>query len=576
MLLIRKVSKVLEQAIQNTTKVDKIQLERPKALQFGDLTTNIAMRLASEKKQSPIHIAKEIVDDLNKQADVVGVCEKIEVVSPGFINFYIKSDLIQVELDVIYNTSNYGSSEAGKGKKVVIEYSSPNTNKPIHVGHLRNNALGMSLANILEFTGFEVVKTQVINDRGVHIMKSLLAYQKWGNNKTPEDTGQKGDRFVADYYVMFGKQAKNNPQLEEEAQNLLKAWEEGDEKVVALWKKMNKWVYDGWQETYNDFGSVFDKEYFESDLYTKGREIVERAYDKNIVKKNSEGAYVIDLSEENLGGRESGEKVLLRSNGTTVYITQDIYLAVSRFEDYHFDKMIYVVGDEQLYHFKVLFTILKKLGYDWVVNLLHYPYAHVLLPEGKMKSREGKVVDADDLISEMRTHAYDEIEKRRDDISEDEKNKNASIISMAAIKYWFLKNNQKTSIIFDPKQSLDFEGNTGPYLLYTYVRLGSVISKHDKIKNYDTKLLGEKEKEIVRLMIQWPLVVDNFLNHYQHNFICEYLFELASKINSYYHDVSILKSEDGVRETRLALIISVRSILKTGLNLLNINIIEKM
>ncbi len=579
MSLIRTSSIAIELALKNITKTDLVQLERPKSLEFGDLTSNVAMILASKEKKSPQDLANGIITELKQSSGVMDVCDDIRVVAPGFINFYIKTDLIQQELDVILDDKKYGSSEIGKNKKVIIEYSSPNTNKPLHVGHLRNNSIGMCLANGLEFTGFKVVKTQVVNDRGVHIMKSILSYDRWGKNKTPKDADQKGDKFVGGYYVKFGKELENNPGLETEAQEMLEKWEAGDKDIRKLWEKMNDWIYSGWEETYKKFGSEFDKNYYESNLYTKGKEIVEKALEQGVVKKTDTGTVAIDLSEEGLGGRESGEKVLLRENGTTVYMTQDIYLAKNRFDDYDFDRLIYVVGDEQIYHFKVLFTILKKLGFDWTDKLLHYPYGQVLLPDGKMKSREGKVVDADELINEMNSFAKTEIDKRQTELSEDEKNRTAEAISGAAIKYWFLKNNQKTSIIFDPKQSLDFEGNSGPYLLYTYVRLGSILEKENvknKVVKHNIENLGEEEIKALRLLMQWPQIMNDFTEHLQPNFICEYLFELASLMNSYYHEVPILKSEKGVRETRLALLQSVRLVLQNGLNILNINTVEKM
>jgi len=579
MSLIRKAKTELEQALKDITKQEFIQLEKPKTLGFGDLTSNVAMVLASQQKQSPQQLAENLVSELHKLTFINDICEDIKVVAPGFINFYLKTDLVKQELKFILNTELYGSSEAGNGQTVVLEYSSPNTNKPLHVGHLRNNALGMFLARGLEFTGFNVVKTQVINDRGVHIMKSMLAYEYWGNGITPEDTNQKGDKFVGDYYVKFNQELKNNATLDNEAQDMLVKWEAGDADVRALWAKLNNWVYVGWGDTYKRFGSEFDKNYYESELYTHGREIITEALEKGMVYKNSDGAVAVDLTTEGLGGRDSGEKILLRANGTSVYITQDIYLAKHRFDDYKFHQMIYVVGDEQIYHFKVLFTILKKLGFPWVENISHYSYGHILLPDGKMKSREGTVVDGDDLINEMRVMTEKEITKRQPDLNKNKIEHIATTIANASIKYWFLKNNQKTEIIFDPKQSLDFEGNTGSYLLYTYVRLGSIWSKsgisESDIK-FDINNLEPNEIEILRILMQWPEVVDNFIDKMQANFVCDYLFALASNLNSYYHQVNILQANESQRQVRLSLLLAARKVMKLGLDMLNIQTVEKM
>ncbi len=568
------VTNILQDKIKKYWQVDGFVIE-PAKMQFGDLTVNVAFILAKQRKLPPLQVAREIADKLSQDKELADIFSRIEAVQPGYVNFYFSDKYLKnVLADII--SGNFGLN-VGQGKKIVIEYSSPNTNKPLHLGHLRNDALGMALANILQFLGFEVIKTSVINDRGIHIMQSLLAYLKWGEGKTPDQVGKKGDQFVGDFYVRFHQEAEKDPTLKEEAAELLRRWEQGDQEIRQIWRQLNEWVFQGWRETYNLYGSEFDKWYYESELYDKGKSIIKQAAEKGIVKQRSDGAYVIDLSELGLGSRESGEKVLLRADGTTVYITQDIYLAIKRYEDFNFDKMIYVVASEQEYHFKVLFAILDILGAGLSDKLFHFSYGMVNLPEGKMKSRQGKVVDADELISQMIDLAKVEIEQRSPNLPTTEKEENAKAIALSAIKYWFLRANPRSTLTFDPKKSLDFEGDTGPYLLYSYVRLRSILRKADwKEKVKIEQDLPEAERNLLRKMARWPFVLQHFMDGYNINLICLFLNELASDFNSYYHSHPVLQSDEEIKKMRLQLIAAGSSLLKKGLEMLNIKTVEKM
>ncbi len=569
------IATILQNKIKQHWQIDNFVIE-PAKMQFGDLAVNAAFILAKQQQQPPLVIAEEIAAKLAQDDELSKIFAKIEAVKPGYVNFYFSDEYLrQVLTDII--SDKFGLN-VGQGRKIVIEYSSPNTNKPLHLGHLRNDALGMSLANILSELGFEVVKTSVINDRGIHIMQSLLAYLKWGEGKTPEQVGKKGDKFVGDFYVKFHQEAEKNPALKEEAAELLRRWEAGDEEIRQVWQQLNEWVFQGWRETYELYGSEFDKWYYESDLYDKGKTIIKQAADKGVVQQRQDGAYVIDLSEYGLGSRESGEKVLLRPDGTTVYITQDIYLAIKRYEDFGFDQMIYVVASEQEYHFKVLFTILDILGVGLSGKLLHFSYGMVNLPEGKMKSRQGKVVDADDLIAEMIGLAAAEVEQRTTDLSASDKEEIAKAIALAAIKYWFLRANPKSTLTFNPQKSLDFEGDTGPYLLYSYVRLRSILRKAGQVSStFELEgKLPEAERNLLRQMARWPFVLHHFMDGYNINLICSFLNELASSFNSYYHSHPVLQADDQTKALRLQLISAGSSLLKKGLKMLNIKTVERM
>lgn len=557
-----------------TGRVDFI-LEISPTDDFGDLSTNIALIIAREQKKDPRQVAKDLADKLSQINWLKDNNVEVKIAGPGFINFFLSSKQIIEYINQAVQEKKFGQINIGRRKKVIIEYSSPNTNKPLHLGHLRNDAIGMSLAKIYEFFGYQVIKTEVINDRGIHIMKSLLAYLKWGQNKTPKSLGIKGDKFVGDLYVKYNQAEKTDPDLVSAARDLLQAWERKDKKVISLWRKMNAWVYSGWRETYKIYGSKFDKVYFESKLYNQGRKIIIQAVKKGLVKYNSDKAVVIDLNPYGLGGRDSGEKILLRADGTTVYITQDIYLAVKRFKDYNFTKMIYVVGDEQIYHFKVLFKILEILGFTWYTKCQHYPYGQVLLPAGKMKSREGIVVDADDLISKLTNQVLVEVKKRQPKLKLNKQKKIAQTIAVAAIKYWFLKTNPKSTITFDHQASLSLEGNTGPYLLYTLVRLKRIL-KRVKVTKINQDNLSKQEILLARKISHWPLAVFQYYEKEQANYLAEYLYQLASMANNYYQNVPVLKAAKKIRNQRLLIVKATAKIIASGLDLLNIKTVVKM
>lgn len=565
--------------LQDISGQTEVRVDIPPDLKFGDLTTNVAMLAAQQNKADPLTVAAEYYLELIKDPVLKKNFSKIEVVRPGFINFYYSDEVVKRELEKNLNQPGYGRQNIGKNRRVVIEYSSPNTNKPLHLGHLRNNIIGMALANIHEFMGYQVIKTQVVNDRGVHIMKSLWAYQQYGQGKTPKKTGVKGDKFVGDYYVKYNQAEQADPSLKTKIQQMLLAWEQGDKEIRKVWQQLNSWVYDGWQQTYELIGSEFDRSDYESELYDQGREIVKQAVKNQLAYQNKDKATVIDLSPYNLGGRTSGEKILLRSDGTTVYITQDLYLAVERQKKYKFDKMIYVVGDEQIYHFQVLFKILELLNYDWMGKLFHYYYGQVFLPGGKMKSREGTVVDIDDLLLELQQTAVEEIRKRTDKISSSELAQRSWTIALAAVKYWFLKTNPHSKVVYNPKESLDFEGNTGPYLLYTYVRLKSILAK----SNFKKFIIKEKfklpvaETNLVRLMLQWPYEIKRLEKDLNLNDLCKYAYRLAGEFNAYYHKHPVLQCPDpDLQNCRLQIIKSGSRLLETILQLLNIKTINKM
>jgi arginyl-tRNA synthetase len=565
----------LKNEIKQLTGQADFVLEVPPQADFGDLSTNVALLVDKQSAKDSKIVAQELANKLQDLPWLKDNNVQVKVAGQGFINFFLsQSELIKI-INQAVGIKKFGQTDIGKNKTVVIEYSSPNTNKPLHLGHLRNDAIGMSLAKIYKFLGYQVIKTEVINDRGIHIMKSLLAYQKWGENQSPKKIGVKGDKFVGDLYVKYNQAVKNNPELIEEARQLLKAWEKKDKKIISLWKKMNAWVYQGWRVTYKIYGSEFDQVYYESQLYDKGREIIIQAEKKGLVKRNSEGSVVVDLSSYGLGGRDSGEKILLRSDGTTVYITQDIYLVTKRLADYDFAKMIYVVGDEQIYHFKVLFKILEILGFTWQTKCQHYPYGQVLLPEGKMKSREGTVVDADDLITELTKQAWLEVKQRQLNLTKKKQQELAQTIALAAIKYWFLKTSPKSTITFDPQASLSLEGNTGPYLLYTLVRLKRILQKAklSKIKNIK---YSDKEILLVRKICQWPLAVHQYYERQQANYLAEYLYQLAGIANTFYQNVPVLNAEEKIRKQRLQLIQATVNVISRGLDLLNIKSVDKM
>ncbi len=540
-------------------------IETPKEQAHGDFAFPCFV-LAKSWKKSPVEIAKEVALKLRSAKGF----EKIEAVGP-YVNFFVDTKYLTNEvLDKIKKEkNNYGSTNSGKNNKIVIEFGSPNTNKPLHLGHVRNLSIGDSVARILKFNKNNVSKVSINNDRGVHICKSIIAYEEFGKGKTPEKEGKKSDHFVGDYYVMFNNKVKEDPSYETKAQECLQKWEMHDKKTLELWKKMNTWAFEGFNTTYKRLGIVFDKEYYESKIYKKGKEIVDFGL-KNGIFAKKDGAVVIDLNKEGLG-----EKVLLRADGTSIYITQDLYLAKLRNEEYHMDGGIYVVANEQEYHFKVLFTILKKLGFSFADKLYHLSYGMVELPEGRMKSREGTVVDADNLISEMQSLSKEEITKRVKLNQKDLENRSLAI-ALSALKYSLLKVDIKRNIIFNPRESIHFEGDTGPYLLYTYARANSILAKN-KLKNRKNKIIpevSEKEKQLISELGKFPEVVKHAEQDLSPNLIANYTYTLCQTFNEFYHSSQVIGSDE--ESFRIEIVKAFCQVMKNAMGLLGIPLLEEM
>ena len=554
----------------------------------GNLTIVVFPFLKASHKR-PEDTAQEIGEYLVANCEAV---EKFNVIK-GFLNITIKPSFWTSVLQSVEATENFGFKPVTDDSRLVmIEYSSPNTNKPLHLGHVRNNLLGFSLAKIMEANGNKVVKTNIVNDRGIHICKSMLAWLKWGNGITPEKAGKKGDHLIGDFYVAFDKhykeelqqlmdsgmtkeEAEANSALMKEARTMLKKWEDGDEEVRSLWRTMNEWVYAGFDETYARMGVSFDKIYYESNTYLEGKEKVLEGLEKGIFYRKDDNSVWADLTADGLD-----QKLLLRTDGTSVYMTQDIGTAKLRFQDYPIDQMIYVVGNEQNYHFQVLSLLLDKLGFSWGKDLIHFSYGMVELPNGKMKSREGTVVDADELMDEMIATARKMSEGRLKGVPEDEMDDVYRIIGLGALKYFILKVDPRKNMLFNPQESIDFNGNTGPFVQYTYARIRSVLRKSDEadaatdITAYEP---NEKEIEIIQRIADFPSVVSEAGRTYSPALIANYVFELAKGYNQFYHDYSILKEENGVARTfRLHLSRTVADIIRRGFSLLGVEVPERM
>ena len=512
---------------------------------------------------------KEEADKLQKKIKLPDFLEKIETKGP-YLNFYFNKSMFTTS---VLTTIQKEKKEYGKGKenqKILVEYCGPNTNKPLHLGHIRNMALGNATVRILEFQGNNVIPVNIINDRGIHICKSMLAYQKWGKNQKPN---KKGDHFVGDYYVLFSQKVKEHPELEHEAKEMLLAWEEEDPKVHELWRKMNSWVLEGFQETYNRFGITFEKEYFESEIYKQGKEVAFEGLKKGVFEKNDDKSITAPLEKYGMTN-----KVVLRGDGTSVYITQDMYLAQQRYEDYKFDKLIYVVASEQSMHFKQLFKILELLKRKFAKNLFHLSYGMVHLPTGRMKSREGTVVDADDIMDEISALAQKEVEKRYKNLSAKEKKKRGEFISLAAIKFFMLRSDANRDMVFDPKESLSFEGETGPYLQYTYARANSILNKCEgKITKVNYNLLtDEKEQALIALLSQFPSKIEETAKHYKPHIVCRYLLDLAQAFNEFYHSCHVISEDEKLMQARIMLVAATKQVLANGLGVLGIHAPEEM
>ena len=535
-------------------------LEIPKDNQ-GDLALPCFF-FAKEQKKAPQEIAKELETALSKK--LPPLVKEVKAVG-SYVNFYINHDKFSslVLNTIIKQKDEYGSGKKRK-EKIMIESPGPNTNKPLHLGHVRNMVLGTSMANIFEFLGYEVIKVDIINDRGIHICKSMLAYKKFGEGKKPRE---KPDHFVGDFYVLFAKRLEGQPGTEEELRNMLIDWEDGNKSVRELWKTMNNWALSGFKETYKRLGVRIDKAYYESDHYLDGKKIVMKGLKAKIFKKDEDGNIVIDLGDCNLG-----KYVVLRADGTSIYITQDLALAVKRYKDYKMNKMIYVVGDEQKYHFRVLFKLLEILGYPFAKKCYHLAYGMVNLPEGKMKSREGTVVDADDIMNEMHKISEEKI-KQHGSIPDEEIKKRAEKIGLAALKYFILKFDPSKSMTYDPKASIDFEGDTGPYLQYTYARANSILKKSKKVRRVG-KLTDAKETDLIKKLSQFSEIVEKSAAEYKPNLLASYLFDLATQFNEFYHSVHVIGAED--EPQKLTLVESVMQVLENGLRLLGIDVLKEM
>ncbi len=542
----------------------EIKLEIPPNKDFGDFAFP-CFAISRIYKKSPQLIAHDLAVKLSGMNH--SLLEKVTA-QGSYVNFFInKKELSSKVLHKIQEQKKeYGKQK--QNKKMMVEFSSPNTNKPLHLGHVRNIALGDSISRIFSFLGNNVIKACLVNDRGIHICKSMLAYKRWGHNKNPH---KKPDFFVGDFYVLFAKKAEEHPALEEDAQEMLRLWEKGDKEVVALWKKMNAWVYEGFEETYAKLGVSFDKYYYESAIYLFGKEIAHEGLKKKIFV-DKEGAIVAPLQDTGLP-----DKVLIRSDGTTLYVTQDIYLALKKFEDYKLDSSIYVVASEQNLHFQQLFAILKRLGYRWASGCYHLSYGMVNLPEGKMKSREGAVVDADAIIGELTTLAKEEIHKRHPEIDNINLQNRSRQVCLAALKFHMLKIDAAKDMVYNPKESISFEGETGPYVQYTNARISSILRKYGTLpEEISLSYLGERERALAALLEKFPAVIEEAASHYKPSHLCRYLLDLCQDFNSYYHDVPVLKAEEDIKLARLCLLSGIKVVLQNGLSLLGIEALEEM
>lgn len=583
-----KIAEVIQSVFQiddvNHPNSIKLEVQQNKSEFEGDFTI-VTFPLVKVLKKSPDLIAMELGDALSTQSDLV---ESYNVVK-GFLNLTIKKSFF---LENFKSTKENFDQVAPKNETVMVEYSSPNTNKPLHLGHIRNNLLGYSVAQILKEDGYDVIKTQIINDRGIHICKSMLAWEKFGNGETPESTATKGDKFVGNYYVEFDKNykkeiaalvaqgydedaAKKQAPLILEAQKMLLDWEKGNEKVRDLWSEMNTWVYEGFGQTYKRLGVDFDQVQYESNTYLLGKDLIQEGLLKGVLYRKDDGSIWCDLTDEGLD-----HKLLLRSDGTSVYMTQDLGTAVQRFKENNIQKLIYTVGNEQDYHFDVLFKILKKLGYSWAENLYHLSYGMVELPEGKMKSREGTVVDADDLMQEMVDTAKEKAEElgKLENLTEDEKEKSYETVGLGALKYFMLKVDPKKKMLFNPKESIDFNGNTGPFIQYTYARIQSLLAKAEyQEQNISDYEINDSEKDLMMNIFNFKDVVSKAAESLSPALVANYIYELVKSYNSFYQNNPILKQDDAVaKQFRLELSALTGKTIKKGLALLGIGTVDRM
>lgn len=592
------IEKLLQESIVKAFK-DNFEVEltpeqialQPTKKEFEGTYTFVTFPFVKQSKKSPEETGRILGEFIKSSTQIIADFNVVK----GFLNFVI-SDKIWVNIfSGILSSTEYGSHPQ-KGQKVMVEYSSPNTNKPLHLGHLRNNFLGYSLSEILKMNGYEVVKANLVNDRGIHICKSMLAYSKWGNNETPESAGLKGDHLIGKYYVLFDKEykkeidtlkaqgteeeaAKKQAPVIVEAQQMLKKWEDGDKEVNDLWRKMNGWVYQGFEETYKTIGVDFDKFYYESQTYLLGKDVVEEGLEKGVFYKRDDGSVWADLTQDGLD-----EKLVMRSDGTSVYITQDLGTADLKFKDFNLDRSIYVVGNEQDYHLNVLFLILKKLGRPYANGLYHLSYGMVDLPSGKMKSREGTVVDADELVNEMVQTACEHTTElgKIEGFAEKEAKELYRVLGLGALKYFLLKVDPKKRMMFNPQESIDFQGNTGPFIQYTYARISAIL-RRAKDLNIDLSNAAKAtniqpaEREVIYQLSLFPKKVEEAAETYSPSIIAQYVYDTAKEYNRFYAEVSIFNEQDSeALKFRVQLSQSVARTIKTGLRLLGIEAPERM
>jgi arginyl-tRNA synthetase len=579
--LFEKIGKAAQEAFGQ--QPEQLEIGFPPSTEMGHFAV-ACFPLAKQFRKSPAEIAGKIAesivsDDVLQEASAAG----------PYLNIHVSTGVLfgDVCSEIISSENTFGDSFVGRDKRVMVEYLSPNTNKPLHLGHLRNGALGMSVSRLFEATGHWVVKANLVNDRGVHICKSMLAWQRWGEGSTPQSEGKKGDHFVGEWYVKFAQEAGGNKALEDDVQKMLQLWEAEDSETVKLWQTMNNWVYDGFSETYKNFGLAFDVFYYESDTYKLGKDVIQKGMEAKVFSRDTHGNAVFQLPAEEFGREKNGEPkkvTVLRPDDTSLYITQDIATSIVKINEHNLNFSVYVVGSEQEYHFKCLFQILSALGYEWAKDCYHLSYGMVYLPEGKMKSREGKIVDADDLIMEIKKLAADEIRRRDPDgsLSEEEVKTRAEKIGIGAIKYYLLRVRPTQSINFDPAESISFDGFTGPYCQYAYARISGIVEKagintgdpHD----LDYSVLGNTEElQLLQKLIQFPQEVTGAVNELNPSRIAVHIFNTAKAFNQFYNKHQVIHAEnEQLVEARLALIQATAAVLKKGLHLLGIEVLENM
>ncbi len=569
----QEIAKAIAAALSEKLKQAEVLLllAVPPAQNLGDIAFP-CFKLAAILKKQPAAIAKELAEKVQLPSSV----ERAIAVGP-YLNFFLGKEAIAAPTiaAILKQKEKFGQSNACRGKRAMVEYSSPNSNKPLHLGHLRNDSIGMAISNLLQATGSNVIKANLVNDRGIHICKSMLAYKLFGKGTTPEKAKQKPDHFVGYYYVLYNKKLAENPELEKQAYELLLQWEKKDAKTIALWKKLNSWVLQGFRQTYKRFGSCFDQWFFESQFYDKAKPLIEEGKKKGIFSLNSEGALVARLEQHGLP-----DKIVLRPDGTSIYITNDLALTKHKFERFKLDESIWVVGSEQNLYFQQLFKVFELLGFSFAPKCRHLSHGMVFLPEGKLKSREGKVVDADEIMDEMEQLASAEVQKREKEIGKKELQLRANAIALAAIKFFMLKTAIQKDLHFKPKESLAFEGETGPYIQYTYARAKSILGKAKKVSLQGLQfkqLASEEEKQLIKLLSDFPSIVQKSADSLSPHILCQFLIETAEAFNTFYHAHPVLQAENiELKKERLALVQATAQVLKNGLQLLNIEAIERM